>query len=70
MKHLWLTPHDVFECIHLTCGFVDFVQPRDLNEPSDVVRQELVVDDPFSQLVPFVQVSRLSATREGPTHRP
>ena len=47
------TADDVLERLYRTAGFVYIVQPRDLYEPPHVVREELVVYDPFGELVPF-----------------
>lgn len=52
-----LTSNDVLEILDHTSSLVDIVETRDLDEPSDVVRDEFVVDDPFGELVPFVDVS-------------
>ena len=49
-----LTSDDTFKVLHLTGHLVNVVQPRNLNQPSDIVRVEFVMDDPFSELVPFV----------------
>lgn len=50
------TPNDILKRIDETAGFVHFVQARNLDEPSDIVRDELVMDDPFGEFVPFFLV--------------
>jgi hypothetical protein len=52
-----LTLDNVFEVLDETCSFVDFIQPWHLDEPSDIVRDELVVDYPFGEFIPFIKVS-------------
>lgn len=37
------------------------IKARYLNEPANVVREELVVDDPFRQFIPFVFVATVDA---------
>jgi hypothetical protein len=51
----WLpTPNDVLEGVNRTVLLVDIVQPGDLNQPTNVVREQLVVDDPLREFVPLV----------------
>ena len=52
-----LTPDDVFEVVHQSTAFEDLVQSGYLDKPSDIVRNEFMVDDPFSKFVPFSKVS-------------
>ena len=48
------TYDNVFECFYGSVRLVNFVQTRNLDQPSHVVRIELVVDDPFRELIPFI----------------
>jgi hypothetical protein len=48
------TLHDLFKVVNQAATFEHLVQPRNLDEPSDVVRHKFVVDNPFGELVPFV----------------
>jgi hypothetical protein len=52
-----LTLDDIFEVVDQFTGLEDFVQPRNLNKPSDIVRNELVVDDPSGQFIPLIDIS-------------
>jgi hypothetical protein len=52
-----LTLDDILEIFDQAPAPEHLVQPRNLDEPSDVVRDELVVDDPFRELVPFLQIT-------------
>jgi hypothetical protein len=45
---------DILEVVDQAAGFEHLVQARHLNEPADVVRDELVVHDPLGELVPLV----------------
>ncbi len=40
---------------------VDVVQPRDLDEPAHVMREQLVVHDPARELVPLVRRAPVDA---------
>ena len=51
-----LTPDNIFEIVHQSTAFEDLVYPRHLEEPSDIVRHQFMVDDPFSQFVPFTEI--------------
>ena len=52
-----ITFHDVLEIINLPSALVHFVQSRYLDEPSNIVRDELIMNDPFRELVPLFYVS-------------
>jgi hypothetical protein len=54
-----LTPNDVTEVFDLLRSFEYFVQSRNLNEPSQIVREQFVVNNPFCKLVPLVDVSSI-----------
>jgi hypothetical protein len=41
-------------------SFEHLIQARHLDKPTDIVRDELVVDDPFRQLVPLVEVTAVN----------
>lgn len=49
------TSYNVFEGINRAVLLVHVVQTWYLDQPADVVRIELVFDDPFGELVPFVK---------------
>lgn len=51
--------NDLLEVVHEASGLVHIVQTRDLDEPPHVRREKLIVDDPSSQLVPFLQVATI-----------
>lgn len=42
-----LTGNNILKGFDRTVGFIDFVQTRNLDQPSDVVGVEFVIDDPF-----------------------
>ena len=52
-----LTPDDFFEIFDSSTLLEDVVQSRNLNEPSNIVRKEFVLDDPFRKLVPFFGIT-------------
>jgi hypothetical protein len=45
---------DLLKVLDRLGGLVDVVQTRDLDQPTDVRREQLVVDHPVGQLVPLV----------------
>ena len=49
-----LTAQKIFECVNRPICFIYFVDARHLNQPANVVRINLVIDDPFGQFIPFV----------------
>ena len=57
-----LTPDDFFEIFDSSTLLEDVVQSRNLNEPSNIVRKEFVLDDPFRKLVPFFGITVSSQT--------
>jgi hypothetical protein len=52
-----LTSHELAIVLDGACSFVHLVQPWHLNQPSNIVREQLVIDHPFGELVPLLQVS-------------
>lgn len=52
----WRTPDDVFEIFDELGSLEYLVQTRYLDEPSNIVGNEVVPDHPFSEFVPFTQV--------------
>ena len=59
VKRLEYVDDDLFEGVHLFVGFIHAEQSRDLYEPSYIVRDQLVIDDPSSELLPFVNGSAI-----------
>ena len=59
LRHLkqWLEDisDDLLVVLHHAAGLVNIVKTRHLNEPANVGREELVVDNPGCELVPFLQ---------------
>lgn len=55
------TPHDITKVFNLLGALENLVQSRDLNEPSQVVRKQFMLHDPFGELVPLVDVSSVDA---------
>ena len=53
-----LTRHYLLERLDTTTLLEDVVQSRNLNQPSHIVREQFVLDDPLRELVPL----RLAAT--------
>jgi hypothetical protein len=51
------TVHNFLEVVHVPALFEDVVESRNLDEPADIVREKLVVDDPLRELVPFTGVA-------------
>jgi hypothetical protein len=45
---------DLLEIIHQATRFVHIEQPRDLDKPADVVREQLIIHDPRCELVPLI----------------
>ena len=45
---------DLLKIIHQSSGFVDIEEPRNLYQPSDVVGEKLVVNNPSGKFVPFI----------------
>ena len=45
---------DILKRLQLPTQFVNVVEPRDLDEPANIVGVELVVDDPAREFVPLV----------------
>lgn len=52
--------NDLLEIVHQSTRFVDIKQTRDLNKPADVVREQLVVDNPGCKFVPLVNGSAVN----------
>jgi len=48
------TGHNVLERLNGTIRFIDFVEARYLDEPTNVMREKFVVHNPFCKFVPFV----------------
>jgi poly-beta-hydroxyalkanoate depolymerase len=55
------TDDDVLVRLNGPIGFVDLVDSWNLDEPSHVVREELVIDDPFCELIPLVRRAAVNA---------
>ena len=47
------TNDDIFEIPYRVVGLVHLIQAGDLNQPTHVVRVELIVNNPLGKLVPF-----------------
>lgn len=47
------TLDDIAEALYRTASLENFVKPRDLDKPPNIIGKELVVDDPFRQLIPL-----------------
>lgn len=56
-----LTAQKIFKCVDRPICLVYFVDSRHLNQPADVVRIKLVIDDPFGQFIPFVDGTSIDA---------
>lgn len=56
-----LTPNNVLEVVDLLGALEHFIQPRYLDEPSQIVREQLVFHHPFRQFVPLVYVAAINA---------
>lgn len=54
LKHI---DNHLLEVFHETGRLIHIEQTRHLNQPSDVRREELVVDDPSSKFVPFINIA-------------
>jgi hypothetical protein len=48
-----LTVQELREVVDSSISFVDVVKSRNLNEPANIVRVQLVLYNPFSELVPL-----------------
>ena len=51
---------DLFIAVHLTVGFVHAKESGNLYEPSHIVRDQFVINDPSSELVPFIDGSAIN----------
>lgn len=56
-----LTLNNLCEVFHQAGLSIDVVETWDLNQPSNVMREEFIVDDPFGQLVPFCDAAAVDA---------
>lgn len=56
-----LTSDDILEGVYRAIVFVHVVQPRDLDEPSYIVREQLVAYNPTGKLVPLVGIAPVDA---------
>jgi hypothetical protein len=52
-----LTSHELAIILDSARSLVHLVQSWYLNQPSNIVREQLVIDHPFGELVPLLQVS-------------
>lgn len=55
---------DLLKVVHQASRLVDIEQSGDLDEPPDVVREQLVVDNPCCEFIPLVECS--SVNRDSP----
>lgn len=51
------TAHDLFKVLYPAALLEYVVESRDLDEPANVVAEELVLDDPLCKLVPLAGVA-------------
>ena len=58
---------DLFISVHLPVGFVHAEESRNLYEPSHVVRDQFVINDPCSKLIPLVNSSAID--RDSPFNK-
>lgn len=56
LKHIL---NNLLKAVHQARRLVHVKQSRDLNEPPDIWREQLVVDYPCSQLVPLIDISAI-----------
>jgi len=54
LEHIY---DNLLEIVHQASCLVHIVQTRYLDQPSYVGRKELIIDDPRSKLIPFIDVS-------------
>lgn len=52
------TADNILETVDQPLTLVNFIQSRNLNQPSNIMRDELIVDDPFCKIIPFVHVAK------------
>lgn len=57
LEHIY---DDLLEIVHQASCLVHIVQTRYLDQPSYVGRKELIIDDPRSKLIPFIDVSTVN----------
>lgn len=55
------TSDDILKSLYRSTLFVHVVESGYLDEPANIVRVQLVINDPFGQLVPFVERSAIYA---------
>lgn len=57
MKEL-RTADNILEAVDQPLPLVNFIQSRNLNQPSNIMGDELIVDDPFCKIIPFIHVTK------------
>lgn len=58
--------NDLLKVVHQPTAFVHIEQSRDLDQPTDVVREQLVIHNPGRQFVPLV--NGFAVDRDTPLH--
>jgi len=51
-----LTSNDLFEIFDSSTLLEDVVETRDLNKPTNVIREKFVFDDPLGKFVPLLRI--------------
>lgn len=60
-KSIKLTLNNVLEGLDGPVCLIDIVQARHLNEPANIMREQLVPHDPFGELIPLARRSTVNA---------
>jgi hypothetical protein len=55
-----LTDDDLFESFYRASLLVDLIKSRDLDEPTNIVREQIMIDNPFRELVPLIHRSTIN----------
>lgn len=56
MKEL-RTADNILKIVDQPLPLENLIKPWNLNQPPNIMRDELIVDDPFCKVVPFVDVT-------------
>lgn len=51
------TADNILETVDQPLTLVNLIESRNLNQPSNIVRDEFIVDDPLCKIIPFMHVT-------------
>lgn len=53
------TLNDLFEILDSPVRLINLIQSRDLNEPSDIMTEQSIIDDPRRQFIPLLSAASI-----------